>query len=204
MCVQFSLLQNCPLTDWTGSLQSVNGTLTALVMFMQLVGWVGTVGLTWQTWAYPQSLITTLKNVHLFLEEARILHALLCSSFHNVITFTCDATPSSLTETNFTGCWCGIFWRGNIQWTCLAVKWEVAVVGSYFSQMKLWCWWGLRPALVQTSFSVVKAACFCFPDVSTQRLAVWRVARAGLTLSVGFEYWIQSLLPTGASRYWML
>lgn len=133
MCVQFSLLQNCPLTDWTGSLQSVNGTLTALVMFMQLVGWVGTVGLTWQTWAYPQSLITTLKNVHLFLEEARILHALLCSSFHNVITFTCDATPSSLTETNFTGCWCGIFWRGNIQWTCLAVKWEVAVVGSYFS-----------------------------------------------------------------------
>lgn len=36
-------------------------------------------------------------------------------------------------------------------------------------------------------FSVVKAACFCFPDVSTQRLAVWRVARAGLTLSVGFE-----------------
>lgn len=132
MCVQFSLLQNCPLTDWTGSLQSVNGTLTALVIFMQLVGWVGTVELTWQTWAYPQSLITTLKNVHLFLEEARILHALLCSSFHNIITFTCDATASSLTETNITGCWCGIFWRGNIQWTCLAVKWEVAVVGSYF------------------------------------------------------------------------
>lgn len=23
-----------------------------------------------------------------------------------------------LNETNITGCWCGVFWRGNIQWTC--------------------------------------------------------------------------------------
>lgn len=31
------------------SAESANGTLTALVIFMQLVGWVGTVELTWQS-----------------------------------------------------------------------------------------------------------------------------------------------------------
>lgn len=154
MCVQFSLLQNCPLTDWTGSLQSVNGTLTALVMFMQLVGWVGTVGLTWQTWAYPQSLITTLKNVHLFLEEARILHAAAFITLSRLPVMLHLALWLKLTSqdvgvefsegaTSSEHVW---LWNGKLQWLeVIFPKWSCGVgeVWGLHSCRRLSQWWRL-------------------------------------------------------------